>query len=135
MIKILSFYSYSGGDSEKGLLGPCVFKGCHGFRNDFRYAPIYLGAFGGLLTIAKETGLIAALIITIGWLWRRNAVSKNDIWAIMTNCEMLSMFYMVSAIMVLKGVLTDSMAVSSISRELINWNISLVPITIILPFW
>jgi hypothetical protein len=58
-------------------------------------------------------------------LWRRNTVSKNDIWAITTNCRMLSMFYMVSAIMVLKGVITNSMAVSAISRELINWNIPL----------
>ncbi len=44
------------------------------------------------------------------------------------------MFYMVSAILIFKGVLTDSRAVSAVSREMIGWHIPLIPITILLPF-
>lgn len=86
------------------------------------------------LTIAKETGLIAALLISIGWIWHRNAIPAAERWAIVSNRELFRMFYMVTAIMIFQGVLKDSRAVAEISRELIGLNISLVPIVVILPF-
>ena len=86
------------------------------------------------LTIAKETGLIVALVMAIGWIWHGNRMPRADRWATVRNREMLHMFYMITAIMIFKGILADSRAVAAISRELMQWQVALVPITVILPF-
>jgi integral membrane protein (TIGR00529 family) len=84
--------------------------------------------------ISKEVGLILALIVAIGWVWFKNRFSGADRWKVLSNPELLKMFYMVAAILVFQGILQDSRAVNAVSRELIDWQIPLVPITIILPF-
>ena len=86
------------------------------------------------LTIAKETGLVVALLIAIGWVWHRNRITRVERWEIVRRRDLLRMFYMVAAILIFQGILKDSRAVSAVSRELIQWHISLIPITIILPF-
>jgi hypothetical protein len=47
--------------------------------------------------------------------------------------ELLHMVYMVGGILVFKGVLEESGAVSGVSEELLQWNMPLMPISIILP--
>jgi hypothetical protein len=54
--------------------------------------------------------------------------------AIVWQPAVLQMVYMIAAILVFKGVLEDSGAVAMISREMLDWSIPLMPITMLLPF-
>ncbi len=95
-----------------------------------------LSALPGLtdISVSKELGLISALILSILWVWRVNGITNARRRNILFQRQLLSLFYMVAAILVFKGVLEDSHAVAAISRELLAWRIPLVPITILLPF-
>ncbi|MCP4691551.1 MAG: DUF401 family protein [Desulfobacterales bacterium] len=85
------------------------------------------------VTIGKELGLIGALLISIWWVWRANGIPAGERWKILVRKQMLSMIFMVAAILIFKGVLEDSRAVASISQEFLRWRIPLLPISIILP--
>lgn len=85
-------------------------------------------------TIAKETGLILALGIAIAWVWGKNRLGIDQIQKLMVNPQLASMFIMVAAILIFKGILEDSRAVEAVSRELLRWEIPLVPVTIVMPF-
>ena len=85
-------------------------------------------------TIAKETGLIIALVLAIAWVWRQNGFSWQDKRSIIVRWPLLRMCYMVIGILVFQGMLNDSGAVDGISQELIHWNIPLTFIAVILPF-
>ena len=87
-----------------------------------------------LLPIAKETGLILALVLAIVWVWRSNRMSLGQCRAIVTQPEMLKMIYMVAAILIFKQILEDSGAVAEVSREMLRHHIPLVPIAMLLPF-
>jgi len=87
-----------------------------------------------MVAISKEMGLILALLAAIALVWRQNRFTGEARWKVISNPELLKMFYMVAAILVFQGMLKDSHAVGDVSRELIAWQIPLVPITIILPF-
>lgn len=89
---------------------------------------------GDLGLIAKELGLIAALIVAIFWVWQRNKMDWLSRWNIVRQPAMLKMLYMVSSILIFKNILEDSGAVAQLSREMLQQNISLMPICIILPF-
>lgn len=84
--------------------------------------------------IAQETGLIIALMLSIAWTWRANRMNAAARWEILRSRELLRIFYMVAAILVFKGALADCRAVEQVSRELIQWHIPLLLITVILPF-
>ncbi len=86
------------------------------------------------LSIAKEIGLIIALLLSIGWVWYENRMEALRIWKMLVSPQLLKMFYMVLAILVFKGILEDSHAVQAISLELTLLNIPLVFIVSILPF-
>jgi len=86
------------------------------------------------LSITKELGLIFSLLVAIGWVWHKNRLSSAQRRQILIQKQLLSMFYMVIAILVFKGMLEDSHAVQMISQELLHWHIPLMPICIILPF-
>jgi len=86
-----------------------------------------------LAAISKELGLILALLAAIALVWRQNRFTRDEKWKLVSNRELLKMFYMVAAILVFQGILTDSQAVSGVSRELISWRIPLVPVTLVLP--
>ncbi len=86
------------------------------------------------ITVSKELGLIFALFIAIHWVWQANGISGAQKKRILFQKQLLNLFYMVAAILVFKGILEDSHAVEAISRELLAWQIPLVPITILLPF-
>ncbi len=89
---------------------------------------------GPLLPVAKELGLIVALLAAVAWTWRSNAMPVPERWAIIKSPAMLKMVYMVAAILVFKDILKDSRAVDMVSREMLQWHIPLTPIAIILPF-
>ena len=111
-------------------------------------APIGFVIFGGLglgmafsawlsgpaHVIAKELGLIVALIVAIFWIWLRNGMGWQQRWHIIAQPAMLKMLYMVTAILMFKGILEDSGAVGQISREMMQRHIPLMPISMLLPF-
>ena len=86
------------------------------------------------IVIAKESGLIISLCMAIAWIWYANGFSKDRIWGILNNRNLLKMVYMVFAILVFKGILGDSDAVKEISHELMMLKIPLVLISVVLPF-
>lgn len=87
-----------------------------------------------LMPVAKEAGLILALLIALLWVWRVNRVGWKTRWGIVKNPALVKMVYMVAAILIFKGILEDSGAVVMVSREMLGWNIPLLPIIMLLPF-
>ena len=87
-----------------------------------------------LLSVAKELGLILALLVSVAWVWRGNAMGARRCWAIVSQPENIKMIYMVCAIMIFKEILSDSGAVLDVSQEMLRWHIPLVPIAMLLPF-
>ena len=88
----------------------------------------------GSFAIAKETGLIVALILAISGVWYNNRFTAARLRTVILNPKLLGMFYMVTSILIFKGILEDSRAIEAVSRELIRWHVPLVPITMLLPF-
>ena len=88
----------------------------------------------GPRALAKEAGLIAALLLGIGWVWRVNHLPVKTRWAIVVQPALLKMIYMVTAILVFKGILEDSGAVVQLSQEILHRNIPLMAVVVILPF-
>jgi hypothetical protein len=84
-------------------------------------------------TIAKETGLIIALVLAILLVWQTNAVSAATRRKILINRKLGSLVYMVASILVFKGILEDSQAVADVSKELLAWGIPLTMVTVALP--
>jgi integral membrane protein (TIGR00529 family) len=89
---------------------------------------------GSLHLIAKELGLILALVLAIFWVWQRNGMPWRLRGQIVAQPAMLKMLYMVTAILLFKGILEDSGAVGQISQEMIQRHIPLMPISMMLPF-
>jgi integral membrane protein (TIGR00529 family) len=85
-------------------------------------------------SISKEIGLILALVVAIGWVWFKNALNKVQIWRVVSNPQNINMMYIVASILIFKGILEDSHAVSLISNELILLKVPLMLIAVILPF-
>lgn len=86
------------------------------------------------LKLSKEIGLILSLIASIGWVWRHNHMSNADIRHMLTNPKLLSMIYMILAILIFKGVLEDSHAVNQITQDLIRLQVPLPLIVVAIPF-
>lgn len=85
-------------------------------------------------SVSKEAGLIVSLCMGIFWIWYVNGFSRTRITEILKNKHVLKMTYMVFAILIFKGILTDSQAVQDISKELMQLRVPLVLISIFLPF-
>jgi len=84
-------------------------------------------------SVAKESALIGALIAAIFWIWHDNALSQHTIRSILANRHIITMIYMIFAILMFKGVLQDSQAVSLISNEFRIFHIPLILIVVLLP--
>jgi integral membrane protein (TIGR00529 family) len=84
--------------------------------------------------IAKESGLILCLGVAIFWIWQNNNFTAKQIRKVLLDKHLLNMFYMVAAIFIFKGILSDSQAVIAISNELISLKIPLLIIIALLPF-
>ena len=83
--------------------------------------------------VAKEAGLIIALIISILWVWKQSRFSLSQRWSILKRRQLFKMFYLVSTILIFKGILEDSHAIKIVSQELIQWSIPLIMVAVILP--
>lgn len=86
-------------------------------------------------TISKEIGLIIALCIAIGWIWRQNNFTIGQIRQRLMDRHIVSMIYMVVTIFIFKGMMESSHAVEAINHEFEMLHIPLVVITILLPFF
>ena len=89
-----------------------------------------LNMFGN---IAKETGLIIALVLAILLVWQTNGISMATRRKILFNRKLGSMVYMVASILIFKGILEDSQAVDAVSSELLRWGIPLTVVAVTLP--
>jgi len=97
-------------------------------------AGIFLSRVFPGLYIAKEVGLIIALILSIAYVWSRNGMDGDKIRRVVIDPHLLKMFYMIIAILIFKEMLEDSHAVAAISREFIGFSVPLTLIVIALPF-
>ena len=82
-------------------------------------------------SMAKETGLIVSLAVAIVWIWWKNNFTGRQIRDVLLDKHLLTMFYMVLAIFIFKGILSDSRAIDAISNDLI---VSKVPLLIVIAF-
>ena len=89
-----------------------------------------LSLFGN---VAKESGLIIALVLSILLVWRSNGVSRATRRKILLNRKIGTLVYMVAAILIFKGILEDSLAVAAVSDELLRWGIPLLVVAMVLP--
>jgi hypothetical protein len=85
-------------------------------------------------SMAKETGLIVCLAIAIFWIWRKNNFTARQASDLLLDKHLLTMVYMVLAIFIFKGVLTDSRAIDAIRNDLMNLKVPLLIIIALLPF-
>jgi hypothetical protein len=83
--------------------------------------------------IAKEAGLIIALVFAILLVWYTNSVSTATRRKILMNRKLGSLVYMVASILIFKGILEDSQAVAAVSNDLLRWGIPLVVVAVALP--
>lgn len=90
----------------------------------------HLGWFG---SIAKETGLIFALVLAIILVWQTNPISVDTRRKILMNSKLISMVYMIISILIFKGILEDSQAVVAVSNNLLELGIPLTIVAITLP--
>jgi integral membrane protein (TIGR00529 family) len=84
-------------------------------------------------TIAKEIGLIIALVLAILWVWQTNGISAATRRKILINRKLGGLVYMVASILVFKGILEDSQAVAAVSDELLAGGIPLTVVAVVLP--
>jgi integral membrane protein (TIGR00529 family) len=92
-----------------------------------------LSQLNGLGDIAKEMGLIIALVLSILLVWQTNAVSLTTRRKILTHRKLGNLVYMVASILIFKGVLVDSQAVAAVSDDLLRWGIPLTLVAVALP--
>lgn len=86
-------------------------------------------------SIAMEAGLILALVFSILWTWRRCGAGPGEIFRLLTDRHILSMAYMVFAILIFKGMLEDTRAVSAITGEILALGTPLALAVVLLPFF
>ena len=85
-------------------------------------------------SVRKEVSLIAALLISVVWVWRYNRMAGNQIKQIFLNKSLASMIFMIAGIMIFQGILEDSRAVTDISESLTTARVPVVLVIVILPF-
>jgi integral membrane protein (TIGR00529 family) len=86
------------------------------------------------LSAARESGMIVALIASIGLVWGTSRMGTEHMLRIAFNVKTLNMIYMIFAVIIFKGVLGDSQAVMGISRELDLLGVPLMVVAGLLPF-
>ena len=101
-------------------------------------------AFAGMEGLMKLAGLelnlpgalpiLTGLIASTLWVCTVNRVSMDRIRSSLTNRQILPMFLLIFAIMVFKGIMSDSQAVLQIRRELLDYHIPVMLIILIMPF-
>lgn len=87
------------------------------------------------VTIARESGLIAALASSVLLLWWKYRTPLSTLKKILIHRTNFNMVYMILTILAFKSVLKESNAVEQISAELTAGNIPVSLIAFLLPFF
>ncbi|MBF0100776.1 MAG: DUF401 family protein [Desulfobacterales bacterium] len=85
-------------------------------------------------SIGNELGLILSLIIGLSWIWIANRIQVTEIVSMFISRHHYTMIYMIAAVFIFKGILEQTHAIDQINKELIQFHIPLMFITILLPF-
>ena len=93
-----------------------------------------MDAIPAVVRIFFVFGLILALCFAIGYVWRANRLAPAECRRMVLRRDLLAMIYVVTSILVFKGILLDSRAVDAVSTELVRWRVPLVAVTLLLPF-
>jgi len=86
------------------------------------------------LRINKETGFIAALCISIAWVYRSNAKTPGSFLEIVFSRDVFRMLYMVFSIFIFKGIFEGSHAVQAVAHGLMDVSLPLGVLVFLLPF-
>ena len=95
---------------------------------------VFFSVISPELDIAKELGLIVALILSIVYVWISSGMTGESIRRVTMDPHLFKMCYMIIAILIFKGLLEDSHAVEAISTEFMACSIPLILIAVVLPF-
>lgn len=92
-----------------------------------------LGKYGFFYSLPAAFSITPGLIISTIWVSVVNRFSLKKIWAVSSDYKILMIIFLVMAIMIFKGVMTESQAVSAVRDELMAYDIPVVLIIIMMP--
>lgn len=85
------------------------------------------------LNVSGAVSILPGLLAAIGWVWAVNRIPAAKIRSAFFDRKALPMLFLVLAIMVFQGTLTESQAVVHISDELAIHNVPLLLVIILMP--
>jgi integral membrane protein (TIGR00529 family) len=93
-----------------------------------------IGLFGLPLKIPGAISILPGLMASTMWVCFVNRISLKQFGAAVLDKDILPMLFLIAAIMIFKGIMTDSQAVLQIRDELMAWKIPIILIVLIMPF-
>ncbi len=87
------------------------------------------------LDLPKLTPVITGLTFSILWVCRINRIAPSGLFAATFGKSNLTMILLIISIMLFKGVMTDSGAVTVLRDELMNYGIPVIFLILIMPFF
>ena len=93
-----------------------------------------LGNAGVRIHLPQNVPLIVGIVTAVVVVWIRNRISRRHIRDVLTNRSILSMFIMVTGIVVYKGILQDSGAVDEVIAFFTEQRVPVTLMVILLPF-
>lgn len=93
-----------------------------------------LRAMGADVAMSGGVAILPGLLAAVFWVVRTNRLTRGQLRAAFTHRGILPMLLLVAAIMIFKGVMTDSQAVLHIRDELVAYRFPLIWIILLMPF-
>jgi len=93
-----------------------------------------LALLGFSIKIPGAISILPGLMASTMWVCGVNHISFKQFGAAVTVKDILPMLLLIAAIMIFKGVMTDSQAVLQIRDELMAWHIPVILIIMLMPF-
>ncbi len=94
----------------------------------------FLQIFDIHFKISGGTGVLPGLVAAILWVCLFNRIPFRQVRSAVLNREMLPILVLIVSIMIFKGIMTESQAVSQIRDELMAYNIPVLLVIMIMPF-
>lgn len=92
------------------------------------------GLMGTKLEIPGAVSILPGLMASLVWVCMVNRIPWTGIRSATLNRDILPMLFLVISIMVFKGILMDSGAVSQIRNDLVVFNVPVMAVILIMPF-
>lgn len=93
-----------------------------------------LNLAGFSIVIPGAVSILPGLAVSIIWVCRVNHIPSVKIRAAVLDRNILPLIFLIAAIMIFKGILTDSRAVMEIQHELAGFGIPVVFVIMLIPF-